>query len=388
MGILSNTVSIGQFQVAGDFPTGDLSAWAGERLAANGFRSIEKGAEELSLGWVHLDDNHRSDFSEPPAFARDHYLTFSLRRDQRRLPGPLVKAHLRRAEEEFLAANPGFHRVPKTKREELKEAVRGALLARTLPVPSTWDAVWDTRSGLVTFAALSPRVVDLFEGQFKQTFAGLRLIPVHPFARAARVVPAELQEPLARANRATGDGILEAIRDNQWLGSEFLLWLTYRSLTGTGNYQVGQPGPGLAGESFAAWLDDRLVLTGGSEGGQKVAVTGPQDRFSEVRTALGAGKALAEAVLHLEKAEDRWRLNLRAGTFQFASFRCPGVKLERDDLTDPETERIAVFFERMAVLEEGLQLFDSLLAEFLEMRLGGGWPATDLAIADWLQIAG
>jgi hypothetical protein len=387
MGILSNTVSICQFQVTGELPAGDLSAWTGEHLAANGFRSIEKGTEEFSLGWVHLDDSRLSDFSDPAAYARDHYLTFSLRRDQRRLPAALVKAQMRRAEEEFLAANPGFHRVPKTKREELKEAVRGALLARTLPVPALWDAVWDTRSGLITFAGLSPKVVDLFDGLFRQTFPGLRLVPVHPFARARRVIPEALQETLERANRATGDGVLEAIRDNQWLGAEFLLWLMFRSQTGAGSFQNAQPGPGLAGETFAAWLDDRLVLTGGSEGGQKVAVTGPQDRFSEVRTALAAAKVLAEAVLHLEQAEHHWRLNLRAGTFQFASFRCPGVKLERDDLTDPETERMAVFFERMAVLEEGLQLFDSLLADFLGARLGGVWPATEREIASWLESA-
>jgi len=50
MGLLSNTVSICQFRVVGDLPAGDLSAWAGERLAGKGFRSIENSAEELSVG--------------------------------------------------------------------------------------------------------------------------------------------------------------------------------------------------------------------------------------------------------------------------------------------------------------------------------------------------
>jgi len=386
MGILSNTVSICQFRVEGTPAGSDLVTWAGECLAANAFRSIEKGSEELSIGWVQLDDTGCSDFVNPQTYARDHYLTFALRRDQRRLPAALLKAHLARVEEEFLAANPTFHKVPKVKREELKEAVRGALLARTLPVPTVWDAVWDSRRNLVTFTALSPKVVDLFEAFFKQTFAGLRLVALHPFGRARRVVPAELEATLERANRAAGDGLFEEIRDNQWLGSEFLLWLMYRSQSGSGQYQVTQSGPALAGEGFAAWLDDRLVLTGGAEGGQKVAVTGPQDRFSEVRTALAADKALAEAVLHLEKAECNWRLNLKVPNFHFASFRCPGVKLEKDDLTDPETEKIAVFFERMALLEEGQQLFDSLLETFLELRLGSTWAAEEGAIRDWLEV--
>lgn len=385
MGILSNTVSICQFRVEGTPAASDLIAWAGERLAANAFRSIEKGSEELSIGWVHLDDSRQGDFVNPQAYARDHYLTFSLRRDQRRLPAALLKAHLAHAEEEFLAANPSFQKVPKTKREELKEAVRGSLLARTLPVPTVWDAVWDTRRKLVTFTALSPKVVELFEAFFKQTFDGLRLVALTPFGRARTVVSAELEPALERANRAAGDGLLEEIRDNQWLGSEFLLWLIYRFQAGEGQYRVNREGPALAGEEFAAWLDDRLVLTGGAEGGQKVAVSGPQDRFSEVRTALAADKALAEAVLHLEKAEFAWRLNLKAPSFHFASFRCPGVKLEKDDLTDAETERVAVFYERMALLEEGQQLFDSLLAPFLELRLTAAWTQEEQAIRAWLE---
>lgn len=384
MGILSNTVSICQFRVEGTPAGADLVDWAGECLAANAFRSIEKGSEELSIGWVELGDQRRADFAHPQAYARDHYLTFALRRDQRRLPAALLKAHLAHAEEEFLAANPSFQKVPKTRREELKEAVRGALLARTLPVPTVWDAVWDTRRNLVTFAALSPKVTELFESFFKQTFDGLRLVALHPFGRARRVVPAELEPALERANRAAGDGLLEEIRDNQWLGAELLLWLIYRSQTGEGQYQVSQEGPAVAGEGFAAWLDDRLVLTGGAEGGQKVAVTGPQDRFSEVRTALAGEKQLAEAVLHLEKAEFAWRLNLKVPSFHFASFRCPGVKLEKDDLTDAETEKVALFFERMALLEEGQQLFDSLLAAFLELRLTAAWTEQEQAIRAWL----
>ncbi len=384
MGILANTVSICQFRVEGTTPGSDLTAWAGERLAAQAFRSIEKGSEELSIGWCHLDDHQCSDFTDPSAYARDHYLTFTLRRDQRRVPAALLKAHLVRAEQDFLAANSTFQRVPKAKREELKEAVRGALLARTLPVPSVWDLVWDIRAQTVTFSALSGKVVDLCDGLFKQTFDGLRLVPVTPFARARTVVPTELEGSLTRANRAAGDGLLEELRDNQWLGAEFLLWLAWRALTGEGLYQVNQPGPAAAEEPFAAWLDDRLILTGGAEGGQKVTVTGPQDRYDEMRSALAADKSLAEAVLHLEKGEHQWRLNLKAGTFHFASFRCPGVKLEKDDLTDPQREREAVFYERISLLGEGQQLLDSLLADFLAIRLTAAWTGAEAKIRAWL----
>ena len=211
MGILSNTVSICQFRVEGTPAANDLVAWAGERLAANAFQSIEKGSEELSIGWVQLDDTRQSDFVNPQAYARDHYLTFALRRDQRRIPAALLKAHLARVEEEFLAANPTFHKVPKAKREELKEAVRGALLAQTLPVPTVWDAVWDTRRGLVTFAALSPKVVDLFETFFKQAVEGLLeegLEELAPWDRAVKVT--RLRRVSQTASQTVGTGRVRA----------------------------------------------------------------------------------------------------------------------------------------------------------------------------------
>ena len=158
MGLLSNTVSICQFNVVGDLPTENLIEWAGQCLARQAFQSIEGSSEEQSSGWVHLDDFEACDFEAPETYARDHYLTFSLRRDRRRVPGGLLKAHLDRAEQKFLVEHPGLQRVPKNKREELREAVRGNLLSRTLPSPATFDAVWDMRNGRLTLTTLNGQV--------------------------------------------------------------------------------------------------------------------------------------------------------------------------------------------------------------------------------------
>jgi hypothetical protein len=137
-------------------------------------------------------------------------------------------------------------------------------------------------------------------------------------------------------------------------------------------YKVCRPGPAGAGEGFVAYINDRLVLEGeDEEGRQKVTVAGPQNRFDEVLTALESGKNICEATLYLEKEELLWKLTLKGELFQFGSFKSPAVKLEKDDMVDPASERQAVFFERMYLLETGLQLFDSLYATFLHERLGG-----------------
>jgi len=385
MGILSNTVSICQFQVAGELPASDLFSWASERLARNGFQPIDQGTAELSTGWVHLDDHRDSSFAVPAAFWRDHYLVFTLRRDQRRLPAALLKAYQQVAEHEYLAANPGLSRVPKQKREELKEAVRGALLARTLPVPSAWDAVWDTRSGLVSFTSLSPAIVEQFEAQFKKTFDGLRLVAVHPFARAGQVVAEGLKPALAQANQAGSEAVVDLVRSNQWLGWDFFLWLMFRTMHDTSEYRVSRPGPARENEPFVAYLNDRLVLLcAGENGVQKITVAGPQDHFSEVRTALSSGKRITEATLYLEKDEHTWKVTLKGELFHFASLKAPAVKIEKDNGVDEVSEREAVFFERMFVLEQGLQLFDSLYATFLGVRLGSGWAEEEQQISAWL----
>lgn len=388
MGILNNTVSVCQFQVLGTAPATDLASWVGEGLARDGFRSIEQSSEELSSGWVQLDDYQDSAFADLNTFQHDHYLAFSLRRDQRMLPTALLKPYFLRAEEDWLAANPQFKRVPKQQREDLRDAVRGSLFAKTLPVPAIYDAVWDTRTSLVTFASLGTKAVDLFVEQFKKSFDGLRLVPLHPFARAGQVIDDQLQPALAKANGSGSEAILEQIEANQWLGRDFLLWLMHETMNASSEYTVDQPGPAVSGDGFVAYLNDRLLLAASSETGvQKVTVTGPQDHFSEVRTALQGGKDIHEAVLYMEKQEQLWKMTLKGGTFHFASFKAPPVTLEKDDITDPSMERAAVFFERMYLLEEGLQLFDSLLSAFLKLRLDANWQQKEQAIRTYLAAA-
>jgi len=388
MGILFNTVSLCQFRVIGDQPRGDIDQWVSARLAKNGFRSIDQTIDQASSGWVHLDDSSGSSFNTPRAFWRDHYLAFTLRRDQRRIPSVLFRTYLKKAESEFLAAHPGMRRVPKQKREELSQGVLAALYAKTLPVPSTYDAVWDTRSGLVTFTSLGSKAIELFENHFKNSFDGLRLLMLHPFSRAERVLKGKLKPILLKANRATTGDALNLIQDNQWLGWDFLLWLTYQTTNQTSEYSINQAGPGGEGETFVAYLNDRLVLLGGGEGTiQKVSVVGSQEEFSEVRAALKSGKQITEATLYFEKEENQWKMTLRSLMFHFASFKSPSIQVEKDNTVHEADEKEAAFYERMSLLEEGLQLFDSLYATFLEKRLGKTWADEEKSIRKWLASA-
>ena len=385
MGILANTVSICQFKVVGDLSAADLFSWASATLARHAFRPIDEGIAELSIGWVHTGNPQEMGFSVPADFWHDHYLAFSLRQDRRRVPATLLKAYLQVAEHEFLTANPGYVKVPKQKKEEMRDKVQASLLARTLPAPTIHDAVWDMRSGILTFTGLGRGAQDAFETHFRKSFPDFRLVAIHPFARAAQVVDEDLQPALLAANKAASETVLDLIVSNRWLGADFLLWVMYRTMNAMAEYRIGRPGPDEAGVPFVAYINDRLVLTSAGEYGmQKITVAGPQDRFSEVRTALQQGKAINEAALHFEKGENFWKMTLKGEMFHFASFKSPKVTEEKDNTVDAQNEREALFYERMALIESGLQLFDSVLANFLSARLGPGWNAEMKKIGDWL----
>lgn len=386
MGIMSNTASICQFQVAGDFPEGNLLDWIGGCLDKHAFRDIETSADELSIGWVRTDDYQSSDFAGAQLFRKDHYVSFTLRRDQRRIPTPLLKAHQQKAEKEFLDGNPAFFRVPKQKREDIRDAVRLSLCARTLPSPAMYDIVWDTRNGLITLASLSSAVIDLFESEFKKSFTGLRLLMIHPFARALRVVPESLAEVLEKSNLASTEAALDLIRANSWIGQDFLIWLLYQTITGSGEYSVSIKGVMQVSEPFTAFMNDRLLLQASGETGvQKVTVAGAQDDFLEVLAALRMGKCITEATIHLEKDENAWKLTLKGELFHFGSFKCPAVQIEKDSSVDKAAEAEAAFFERMHLLESGFQLFDSLFTTFLSERLSAEWASTLVKMKAWIS---
>ncbi|MDY0191695.1 MAG: recombination-associated protein RdgC [Desulfuromonas sp.] len=383
MGLLSNTVSITQFDVVGDFPEQDLANWIGEQLRSNGFQSIENSADELSIGWVELDDFQSNDFARPDSWWRDNYVTFTMRRDQRRLPSALVKGDMQREQNRFLAENPTYNRVPKDKNEELKELVRSRLLTRVLPTPTLYDVVWNLTTQRLTFANLSTRAIDDVTELFQKSFSGLRLVIVHPIERARKVVPASLGAALSAVDQAADMAVAEQIQNNLWLGTEFMQWLMYRTTNGSASYAVSCAGPAAGEETFSAFLDDKLLLLGsGNEGAQKVVVSGPQDNFAEVCVALCQGKEIAEATIHFEKLEHQWRLTLKGELFQFGSFKCPTVRIEKG--AEIEDEQLSIFYERMYVLEEGLQLFDSLFGAFLTKRLSDDWSSECQRMAQWL----
>ena len=387
MGFLAASASVCYFQVNGNLKLPQQLAEIQQQLSTEGFRSIEQTSDELAIGWVELDDYEASSFDNEQSFRRDQHICFTLRQDRRKIPAALLKRQVAQLSEKFLANNPSFNRVPKGEMEQIRDTARSLLMARTLPTPSCYDVIWDTERHLLRLCSLSPKVLDSFQGLFQQTFPNLRLQLLHPFARAEQLLPAE-QEKLQQLNQAQTDAVLDQIEANRWLGEEFLRWQLYRTLNSDSGYSINCAGPLLDKQPFTSFLDNRLVLVGGNQDGlQKVVVAGPQDHYSEVRAALAQGKGIEEATLHfrLDDEEDGWKLTLKGDRFQFGGFRTPMAKPESDPDDDPAAEAEAAFFTKLGAMEEGEQMFASLLKSFLNLRLSEDWTETTAAIDSWLQ---
>ncbi|HPI93426.1 MAG TPA: recombination-associated protein RdgC [Deltaproteobacteria bacterium] len=382
MGIMSNTVSVYQYRVDGK--PGNAS-WVQECLNKSRFVPIDTTSDEESAGWVTLDDHGMSDFDNENVFRRDPYYAFTLRRDQRKVPAAVLKGLVDRECSRWLAERPAISRMPYRRKAEIRENLHASLLGRTLPVPATYDVVWNAETGIVTVAGITEKVLDMVEDHFASTFDGLILEPIHPMARASGILDKDQRRLLEKADQAPSKDVLLQIKRNRWVGWDFLLWLMYRTGKGSSVYEVNQEGPLLKGEAFMAYVHDKFVLVAEHEQGKRrSAITGAQREFAEAREALRDGKNIVEALIYLEKEPRSWKISLKADIFAFGSFSCPVIQIERDEITDPFQERIAVFYERMSLMETGLQLFDSLFSAFMTERVSGTWPERLGYINEWL----
>ncbi len=116
MGFLSPSSGVCYFQVSGTLDKDNKRTTLPEKLAEEGFQSIENSAEELATGWVELGGYDHSDFADPGSCWRDHLLCFTLRQDRRRVPSALLKRQISILSDQFLAEKQDLNFVPKAEK--------------------------------------------------------------------------------------------------------------------------------------------------------------------------------------------------------------------------------------------------------------------------------
>ncbi|RLA90331.1 MAG: hypothetical protein DRG58_02390 [Deltaproteobacteria bacterium] len=186
MGILSKSVSFCRYIVQGELP-GDFLSWVDARLQKYLFMDIDDTAQEKSVGWVALGNLLETDFQQGVAH-QGEYLTFSLRIDTRKVPAALFRKHYLLAEAAQLRQK---NRVMgRALKAALKETVMQELLRRQMPQPQLYDVVWRPTPGRLWLFSTSPKVREVFETLFRETFE-LDLYLLFPYTLAQSQLTSE-----------------------------------------------------------------------------------------------------------------------------------------------------------------------------------------------------
>lgn len=181
---LRGSLTFTRFYVTGDIPD-DIAGTTLKRIRAHAFQPLVPDEDKSErVGWANIDDPFDTDLDHEKVFY-NQYLCLAMRLDRWVIPGPLLKAHLRDAEQALLEKR-GLERLGRQAKADLKTQVVRKLRKQLVPSLKSYDIVWNLNSHVVHFHSQSERITTLFDDLFKRTFK-LDLVPESPGTAAHRV---------------------------------------------------------------------------------------------------------------------------------------------------------------------------------------------------------
>ena len=184
MSAFRGNLTFARFYVTGDIPD-DVPGTTLRRIRANAFQPLSPEEDKSEgFGWANIEDPVDIDLDHEKVFYNE-YVCLSLRLDRWAVPGPLLKAHLREAEQALLEKR-GLEKLGRQAKADLKIMVVRKLRRQLVPSLKSYDMVWNLNSHIVHFFSQSERITTLFDDLFKKTFK-LDLVPESPGTAADRV---------------------------------------------------------------------------------------------------------------------------------------------------------------------------------------------------------
>lgn len=175
---------------------------------------------------------------------------------------------------------------------------------------------------------------------------------------------------------------IDILREKAFLGREFLTWLWFKSEQSGGRVEI--PGQ----KVFEVIFRDRMTLDlSDAETPQSVTIKGDHSELREGMAALKEGKKIEEASISIRSEENEFSLVLKATWFSFGAFRTPPVLPGEDFDADEGPE--GAFLEKAYLIEEGMNIIDTLFEYFLNTRTSDEWESRELpALRNWIESAG
>lgn len=184
MGALRGSLTFTRFYVKGEVPD-DVPGTTLRRIRANAFQPlVPEDDKNEGSGWANIEDPFDTDLDHEKVFFNE-YVCLGLRLDRWVVPGPLLKANLKEAEQALLQKR-GLERLGRQAKADLKTMVVRKLRQRLVPSLKSYDVVWNLRTQIVHLYSQSERITTLVDDLFKRTFK-LDLVPLSPGTAAESV---------------------------------------------------------------------------------------------------------------------------------------------------------------------------------------------------------
>lgn len=359
MSFFKRTCTLSRFGTVGPVQGNLFGDMFRSRLLDHAFHDIDaENGKELAVGWCDNDNILACGFDLSKIFLMEHMALLGYRVDTRSIPAAVLKKHFAIILEEERARNVERDKtfISRERRKELKEQVKLRLLAKTLPVPHGFHALWNRKTDEVWLSTAGGKMERLFTDLFALCFAvPLQALTAVPLAE--RLLPGKSQEladlrpePLLEEN--------ELGLPQHFLGAEFLLWLWYQA--------AHHPGGALEciHNVQCADKDSSLNSRGGTD-------------WSAVAKAVLQGKKLTQmSFFHTEFGKDY--------TFSMSKdfrLQVEPPKVDEHDHEDADAVRL----EKISLLHSFCRKIDEYYTRFLELRMGKGWRDEAGAMRRWLE---
>ena len=183
MGLLSATMSLARYRVAGGIPDPFLDT-VRDRLKNHAIREIDNDPAEKSVGWTCFENSFQPDFDKDNLVIGTH-LVFSLRIDKKQIPAKVLRKHLDMAVAKRLKQTERSS-LTRNEKQELRDEVARRLYVRIPATPNVYDVVWDYEGQALWFFSTQKAANEEFESIFAKTFK-LSIIRMFPFTEAEMI---------------------------------------------------------------------------------------------------------------------------------------------------------------------------------------------------------
>ncbi len=198
MGLLSASATFVRYQVLGDPPANfwDLVA---DKVSRFAFKDIDDTYDEFSIGWVSVMNMFDAEFAYASYGVAD-YVCLTMRVDERKVSPKVLKKFCLKEEERIKRER----QIPKLNRHqklEIKENMQLMLMKKAVPVPATYDLIWNLSDSSLLFFSTNQKAQELLEDFFKDTFE-LHLMLQVPYNLAESMLDTAGRQALANISPA------------------------------------------------------------------------------------------------------------------------------------------------------------------------------------------